>query len=106
MDNHVNVGSDPAYNQRAFSILVEEDDAEIRVHPLTAVHPIRTIHSGLLYGKLEVSTVLHTVENETISRKQNCVRIIILYGSMRSRCAKASRKASDASVIEDPTPDF
>lgn len=103
----VNVAPDPAYHQRSFAIPVEEDDAEIRqlYRPFILSEPFT---ADDWVGKLVLSTVLQMVENEIISRKQNRLRILVLYGSMRSRCAKASRKCtiSDTDVTKDPTPDF
>ncbi|RYP65060.1 hypothetical protein DL771_008481 [Monosporascus sp. 5C6A] len=80
----VNVAPDPAYHQRSFAIPVEEDDAEIRqlYRPFILSEPFT---ADDWVGKLELSTALQMVENDIISRKQNRLRILVLYGSMRSR---------------------
>ncbi|KND92578.1 hypothetical protein TOPH_02845 [Tolypocladium ophioglossoides CBS 100239] len=61
----VELAVDPAYRHRSLAIEAGEDDAAVE--------------------QMELSTGLKLVESEIPNRKRNRVRILVLYGSLRSR---------------------
>jgi hypothetical protein len=75
---------DPAYHDVSFAIPKEEDDAEIRMRYRPFLLSEERVGDDWV-AKLELSTALKIVEEEVLWKKRDRLRILVLYGSMRSR---------------------
>jgi arsenic resistance protein ArsH len=75
---------DPAYAHRTFAIDAQEDDPTIRSTYRPFLLPDE-FQADDWIAKLELSTVLRLVESEILLKKQDRLRILVLYGSLRSR---------------------
>jgi hypothetical protein len=75
---------DSGYRHRSFAIEAGEDDADVREMYRPFLLPERFAASDWV-EQLELSSVLKLVESEIFARKQDRVRILVLYGSLRSR---------------------
>jgi arsenic resistance protein ArsH len=75
---------DPAYSRRTFAIGAHEDDAAIRESYRPFLLPDACAANDWI-ADLELSAVLKLVESEILVRTQDRLRILVLYGSLRSR---------------------
>lgn len=75
---------DPAYSRRTFAIGAHEDDAAIRETYRPFLLPENCTANDWV-ADLELSAVLKLVESEILARNQGRLRILVLYGSLRSR---------------------
>ncbi|KAB5585237.1 flavo protein-like protein [Coniochaeta sp. 2T2.1] len=75
---------DPAYAHQSFAIPPHEDDADIRAKYRPFLLPDEFLTDDWI-SKLELSTALKLVESEVLSKNQDRLRILVLYGSLRSR---------------------
>lgn len=75
---------DTAYSHTSFAIPAHEDDADIRrqYRPFLLDDQFA---SDDWVARLELSTVLRMVQSELLEKKQDRLRILVLYGSLRSR---------------------
>lgn len=75
---------DPAYARRTLAISEDEDDTEIRTRyrPYLQHDDITTSD---WVSKLELSTVLKMVEQDLERTNHDRLKVLILYGSLRSR---------------------
>ncbi|KND89025.1 NADPH-dependent FMN reductase ArsH [Tolypocladium ophioglossoides CBS 100239] len=80
----VELAVDPAYSHRSFATSAHEDDAAIRrrYRPFLLAEPFAATD---WVAQLELSTALKMVESEILDRKCDRLRILVLYGSLRSR---------------------
>lgn len=80
----VELSADPAYRYRSLAIEASDDDAAIRqlYRPFILPDPFA---ANDWVGQLELSIGLKLVESEILSRNQPRLRILVLYGSLRSR---------------------
>lgn len=80
----VELTADPTYAFRSFAIDVDQDDAAVRdrYRPFLLPPPFS---ADDWIAQLELGTVLHLVESEILARKRCRLRILVLYGSLRSR---------------------
>ncbi|KAF7557104.1 hypothetical protein G7Z17_g868 [Cylindrodendrum hubeiense] len=75
---------DSAYSSRSFAISKEDDESEVREHYRPFL--LDDAHEATDWvAQLEMSTVLRMVESEIVNRGNERLRILVLYGSMRSR---------------------
>lgn len=74
----------PAYRYQSFAIEAHEDDATVRneYRPFL-LHDRFAVEDWV--ARLELSTVLQMVQSEILDRKLGRLRILILYGSLRTR---------------------
>ncbi|KAI5456961.1 flavoprotein-like protein [Mariannaea sp. PMI_226] len=75
---------DPAYNGRSFAISKDDDEPHTRDRHRPFLLDEANKDDDWV-SQLELSTVLKMVESEIIHRGQDRLRILVLYGSMRSR---------------------
>ncbi|KAH6604037.1 NADPH-dependent FMN reductase ArsH [Trichoderma cornu-damae] len=75
---------DPAYRHRSLAIEANEDDAAIRQLYRGFIMP-EPFAANDWVEQLELSTVLKLVESEILVKNQPRLRILVLYGSLRSR---------------------
>jgi len=80
----VRLDVDPAYHLRSFEIGSSEDDAEIRKQYRPFLLDEEISRSDWV-AKLELSTVLKLVEAEIVAKKADRLKVLVLYGSLRSR---------------------
>jgi arsenic resistance protein ArsH len=75
---------DPANSLQSFAIPAYEDDADIRdrYRPFL-LHD--QLAAGDWVGQLELSTGLKMVQTEILDKKLDRLRILVLYGSLRTR---------------------
>ncbi|POR38855.1 NADPH-dependent FMN reductase ArsH [Tolypocladium paradoxum] len=80
----VELAVDPAYSHRSFAIQAHEDDASVRdrYRPFLLAEPVA---ADDWVAQLELSAALKMVKSEILDRKHDRVRILVLYGSLRSR---------------------
>lgn len=80
---------DPADRYRSFAIETHEDDTAVRhlYRPFLLPEPFA---ADDWVAQLELDTGLKMVESEILGRKRDRVRILVLYGSLRSRYVIAS----------------
>lgn len=75
---------DPAYSRRSFAIETHEDEAAIRDKYRPFLLPPQFVADDWV-AKLELSAALKLVESEILEKKQDRLRILVLYGSLRNR---------------------
>jgi arsenic resistance protein ArsH len=75
---------DPAYSHRSFAIPVQEDDVTVRNKHRPFLLAEEFVTDDWV-AQLELGTVLKLVESEILEKKQDRLRILVLYGSLRSR---------------------
>lgn len=75
---------DTNYSRRSFAIPVQEDDVTVRDRYRPFLLPEEFVADDWV-AQLELSTVLKLVEAEILEKKQDRLRILVLYGSLRSR---------------------
>lgn len=80
----VQLAVDPGYSHRSFAIEAHEDDAAIREKYRSFLLP-EVFAADDWISKLELSTALKFVESEILAKNQDRLRILVLYGSLRSR---------------------
>jgi len=80
----VQLAVDPAYAYRSLAIPAQEDDPAIRAAYRPFLLPDE-FQADDWIAKLELSTVSKLVESEILLKKQDRLRILVLYGSLRSR---------------------
>ncbi|KAK1774697.1 NADPH-dependent FMN reductase ArsH [Copromyces sp. CBS 386.78] len=80
----VQLAVDPAYSRRTFAIGAHEDDPAIRESYRPFLLPDDCVANDWI-ADLELSAVLKLVESEILLRTQDRLRILVLYGSLRSR---------------------
>ena len=75
---------DPSYSHVSLAIPAHEDDAHVR-----QLYRPFLLHSQFIsndwVAQLELSTALKMVQTEILDRKLDRLRILVLYGSLRSR---------------------
>ncbi|KAH8904070.1 arsenate resistance ArsH [Coniochaeta sp. PMI_546] len=76
--------ADPAYAHRSFAIKADEDDPSIRASYRPFLLP-EDFAADDWIARLELSTALRLVESEILHKNQDRLRILVLYGSLRSR---------------------
>lgn len=75
---------EPAYRYKSLAIAEDEDDAAVRQDYRPFLLPPSLAEDDWV-AQLELSAVLRLVESELLNRGQDRLRILILYGSLRSR---------------------
>jgi arsenic resistance protein ArsH len=75
---------DPVYAHRSFAIRADEDDSSVRANYRPFLLPEDFIADDWI-AQLELSTALRLVESEIFLQNQDRLRILVLYGSLRSR---------------------
>jgi arsenic resistance protein ArsH len=80
----VSLEVDTSYLGRTLAIPAAQDDAEIRAKYRPFLLD-ETISNNDWIAKLELSTALKMVEEEILAKGQDRLRVLVLYGSMRSR---------------------
>jgi hypothetical protein len=80
----VELSVDPTYSYQSFAIQANEDDVEIRdrYRPFLLPNPLA---ADDWVAKLELSTGLKMVQTEILDKKLDRLRILVLYGSLRTR---------------------
>jgi len=80
----VDLDVDPAFSHISLGIPESQDDAHVRArYRPFLLHPAETEHDWV--DDLELGTVAKMVQEEIIDKKQDRLRILVLYGSLRSR---------------------
>ncbi|KAF2176861.1 arsenate resistance ArsH [Zopfia rhizophila CBS 207.26] len=74
----------PAYHGRSFAIPSTEDDAHVRATYRQFLLD-DTVSRSDWVSQLELSTVLKMVDEEIFAKGQERLRVLVLYGSMRTR---------------------
>ncbi|OIW25739.1 arsenate resistance ArsH [Coniochaeta ligniaria NRRL 30616] len=75
---------DPSYAQQSFAIRADEDDPSVRPNYRPFLLPEAFVADDWI-AQLELSTALRLVESEILLKGQDRLRILVLYGSLRSR---------------------
>jgi len=75
---------DPAYTHQSFAIEADDDDPPVRVNYRPFLLPGDFVADDWI-ARLELSTALRLVESEILLKNQDRLRILVLYGSLRSR---------------------
>lgn len=75
---------DPTYSYQSFAIQANEDDVEIRDRYRPFLLPNQLAADDWV-AKLELSTGLKMVQTEILDKKLDRLRILVLYGSLRTR---------------------
>lgn len=75
---------DPAYAHKTFAISAQEDDAGTRSSYRPFLLPANFVADDWI-ANLELSAALKLVESEILLKNQDRLRILVLYGSLRSR---------------------
>jgi hypothetical protein len=85
----VELAPNPAYSGRSFAISKDDDEPDIRerYRPFLLDGAYKEAD---WVARLELSTALKMVESEVINRGHDRLRILVLYGSMRSRSVSHS----------------
>lgn len=81
---HILLEIDPAYQSHSFALSSSEDDIEVR----SKYRPFlldEEISNSDWVAKLELSTALKMVEAEIVGTKKDRLKVLVLYGSLRSR---------------------
>ncbi|KAK1831942.1 flavoprotein-like protein [Podospora conica] len=81
---HLRPVADPAYHFRSFAIPPSEDDPEVR----EKYRPFlldKDISDSDWVAKLELATAAKMVETELLAQQKDRLRILVLYGSLRTR---------------------
>jgi arsenic resistance protein ArsH len=75
---------DPSYKFRSFAISPRDDDPVVRekYRPFLISD---AVHESDWIAKLELATVAEMVEREILSQGKDRLRVLVLYGSLRSR---------------------
>ncbi|KAH8125993.1 hypothetical protein FP744_10006203 [Trichoderma asperellum] len=76
---------DPKYSYKSLAIGIHEDEAHIRQQYRPFLLPEATCIEDDWVANLELATTLKMVESEIIDKKQDRLRILVLYGSLRNR---------------------
>lgn len=79
---------DPKYSNKSLAIETHEDEASIRERYRPYLLP--TAKEDDWVADLELATTLKMVESEILDKKQDRLRILVLYGSLRNRSFPAS----------------
>lgn len=74
---------DPKYDNKSLAIDAHEDEASIRERYRPFLLPTATEDDWV--ADLELATTLKMVESEILDKKQDRLRILVLYGSLRKR---------------------
>ncbi|KAH8747622.1 flavoprotein-like protein [Diaporthe sp. PMI_573] len=82
-----NLDVDPAYDGRSLAICAPDDDKSVRDHyrPFLISESLSGDTAADWVAQLELSTTLKMVETEILARGLDRLRILVLYGSLRSR---------------------
>ena len=80
----VSLRPDPSYLNRTLEIPASEDDPEVRKAYRPFLLSSEVIQSDWV-SKLELSTVMKMAEQELERSDGNRLKVLVLYGSMRSR---------------------
>jgi len=82
-----NIDVDPAYDGRSLAIRASDDDksARDRYRPFLISESLTDETAADWVAQLELSTTLKMVETEILARGLDRLRILVLYGSLRSR---------------------
>ena len=75
---------DPAYAHRSLAIPASEDDAAVRANYRPFLLPEEFTADDWI-ANVELSAALKMVESEILEKSQDRLRILVLYGSLRSR---------------------
>ena len=75
--------ADPDYSYRSFAI--EDDNDAVDRHLYRPFLLSESFAANDWVGQLDLSTVLKLVDSEILDKKQERLRILVLYGSLRSR---------------------
>jgi arsenical resistance protein ArsH len=81
---HIQLDIDPAYQFLSFAIHSCEDDPGVRKRYRPFLLNDDICDSDWV-AKLELSTTLKMVETEILSKKKDKLRVLVLYGSLRTR---------------------
>lgn len=73
----------PEYSHKSLAIGVHEDEVHIREQYRPFLLP--KVAEDDWAAKLELATTLKMVESEILNKKQDRLRILVLYGSLRNR---------------------
>lgn len=89
---HVPSVLDPAYRFRSFGIHACDDDPAVRqrYRPFLLSDEIS---ASDWVAKLELATAAKMVEAEILSQRKDRLRVLVLYGSLRSRFEPISRRS-------------
>lgn len=74
---------DPKYSNKSLAIDAHEDEASIREQYRPFLLPTAIEDDWI--ANLELATTLKMVESEILNKNQDRLRILVLYGSLRSR---------------------
>lgn len=80
---------DPAYRGRSFAISQDDDEPDVRERYRPFLLD-EAYEDADWVARLELSTALKMVESEVLNRGHDRLRILVLYGSMRSRSVPPS----------------
>lgn len=75
---------DPAYSHRSLAILADQDEVDVRAN----YRPFLTdgnLDTGDWVSQLELSTVTKMVQSQILDQGADRLRVLVLYGSLRSR---------------------
>ncbi len=86
---HLPSVADPEYRFRAFPIRDDDPAVRQRYRPFLLDDEIS---SSDWIMKLELATAAKMVETEIISQGKDRLKVLVLYGSLRSRCVPRRRK--------------
>jgi arsenic resistance protein ArsH len=80
----VKLAADPAYSYQSLAIKLNDDDVEIREQYRPFLLDNNPSTDDWISG-LELSTAIQMVQSEILDKGLNRLRILVLYGSLRSR---------------------
>lgn len=92
------IDGDESYTGRSFAIPATEDDAPIR----REYRPFlldEAVENSDWIAALELNSTLQMVDTEIISKGQERVKVLVLYGSLRERSVKYGKPVQDTVLL-------
>jgi arsenic resistance protein ArsH len=86
--DQVHIPIDESYTHRSFAIPSTEDDAALRQEFRPFL--LDAVANSDWVAKLELNSALQLVNTEIISKGQERLKVLVLYGSLRERLAERS----------------
>ena len=80
----VQLAVDSEYQSRSFAISADKDDADVRARYRPFLLSDEISASDWV-ARLELSTALKTVDSEIMSQSKDRLKVLVLYGSLRTR---------------------
>jgi arsenic resistance protein ArsH len=80
----IKLAADPAYSYQSLAIKADEDDVKVREQYRPFLFDDTPSTDDWISG-LELSTAIQMVQSEILDKGLNRLRILVLYGSLRSR---------------------